>query len=188
MPRSRPFLFQEIAEKVLKLFLKYSGSILEAISITEEMPEKSVSNSAGIPEVFRKQFRFRRKSPKSREAIPEAPSSWAPRYAWQDLVEGQSVPAGLEIRLDLSGSGRKRARIPPSWRLQVWMPTWVTERARTRTSVLVCSARAQTHTRAHTCTYTGVVSSEPMYPRPLPSRSYKSRQPSWPQSNQSAYR
>ena len=45
-----------------------------------------------------------------------------PSYSWQQVLEGQSVPSGLEIALVLSagdGSGDREARIPPSWRIQV---------------------------------------------------------------------
>lgn len=43
-----------------------------------------------------------------------------PTYSWQRVADGQSVPGGLEVRMDLSGAG-KLARIPASWRLQIWL-------------------------------------------------------------------
>lgn len=43
-----------------------------------------------------------------------------PTYEWQTVPPLATVPAGLEIRMDLSG-GSKTARIPPSWRLQVYV-------------------------------------------------------------------
>ena len=48
------------------------------------------------------------------------PQIFEPRYEWQEIIDGQSVPAGLEIVLDMSGKG-KRGRIPPRWQLQIWM-------------------------------------------------------------------
>mmetsp|Transcript_4262 Transcript_4262/g.10115 ORF Transcript_4262/g.10115 Transcript_4262/m.10115 type:complete len:239 (+) Transcript_4262:52-768(+) len=46
---------------------------------------------------------------------------FVPTYEWQSLSESQSVPAGLEIRLPLDGVSQKEARIPPTWRLQLWL-------------------------------------------------------------------
>ena len=54
------------------------------------------------------------------EAQPAAaarPAELAPTYEWQDVAPGQSVPAGLEIRLSL-GEEQRLARIPATWRLQ----------------------------------------------------------------------
>ena len=75
--------------------------------------------------------------------------SFDPSYEWQDVKDGQSVPPGLEITMDLGGKkGRagskgdtggtggkggptsvsdeasgKRARISDPWRLQLWLPS-----------------------------------------------------------------
>jgi hypothetical protein len=75
---------------------------------------------------------------------------FAARYEWQAVLPGQSVPAGLEVRLDISAGlgtgqtdltssgggggggggeasagyahlGPRCARIPPVWRLKVWV-------------------------------------------------------------------
>lgn len=43
-----------------------------------------------------------------------------PTYEWQTVQPLQSVPAGLEIHLDLNGGGRL-ARIPALWRLQLYL-------------------------------------------------------------------
>eukprot|EP00238_Polyblepharides_amylifera_P005089 CAMPEP_0196593842 /NCGR_PEP_ID=MMETSP1081-20130531/76760_1 /TAXON_ID=36882 /ORGANISM="Pyramimonas amylifera, Strain CCMP720" /LENGTH=268 /DNA_ID=CAMNT_0041917949 /DNA_START=10 /DNA_END=816 /DNA_ORIENTATION=+ len=40
-------------------------------------------------------------------------------YEWTPVTSHQDIPAGLEVELPLDGSGKKRARIPPVWRLQV---------------------------------------------------------------------
>jgi len=48
------------------------------------------------------------------------PPQLAPSYEWQTVAGALELPAGLEVQLPLDG-GVKRARIPPSWRLQVWM-------------------------------------------------------------------
>jgi len=44
-----------------------------------------------------------------------------PSYEWQGIADGQEVPAGLEVHMDLWHDSRRRARIPPSWRLQLWV-------------------------------------------------------------------
>ena len=75
--------------------------------------------------------------------------SFDPSYEWQEVKDGQSVPPGLEITMDLGGKkGRagnkgdtggtggkggptsvsdeasgKRARISDPWRLQLWLPS-----------------------------------------------------------------
>jgi hypothetical protein len=43
-----------------------------------------------------------------------------PTYEWSQIAEGQVVPQGLEINMDLWHHA-KAARIPPVWRLQVWL-------------------------------------------------------------------
>eukprot|EP00753_Platysulcus_tardus_P006814 PLAT14601.1.p1 GENE.PLAT14601.1~~PLAT14601.1.p1 ORF type:complete len:329 (+),score=110.58 PLAT14601.1:83-988(+) len=53
------------------------------------------------------------------EAAPSAP--FHASYDWQPVLPGQSVPPGLEVQLPLDGSGAKRARIPATWQLQLWM-------------------------------------------------------------------
>jgi hypothetical protein len=47
-------------------------------------------------------------------------AGFVPSYAWRDLAQGEAVPAGLDVELPLDGR-RKRARIPPTWRLQLWV-------------------------------------------------------------------
>ena len=52
-----------------------------------------------------------------------APSSarFLPSYQWQFIPEGVTgVPPGLQVDLPLDGR-QKRARIPPTWQLQVWL-------------------------------------------------------------------
>ena len=52
-----------------------------------------------------------------------------PSYEWQSVPGGQSVPAGLEVQMQMqptsSRTGHARqpvlARIPPTWRLQLWL-------------------------------------------------------------------
>jgi hypothetical protein len=58
-------------------------------------------------------------------ALP-SPPAFDPSYEWQEVAEGATVPAGLEVRLQLhdenaAAAPPRLARIPPSWRLQVWM-------------------------------------------------------------------
>lgn len=53
-------------------------------------------------------------------AEDEAGGVFVPRYEWQDLPVDVQVPTGLELALDLT-TGRRRARIPPVWRLAVWV-------------------------------------------------------------------
>ena len=62
------------------------------------------------------------------QLLPAAASSshytpFIPSYDWQWLPEGEgvSVPPGLEIVLPLDGESLRRARIPPNWRLRVWV-------------------------------------------------------------------
>ncbi|CAM9523747.1 unnamed protein product, partial [Laminaria digitata] len=47
---------------------------------------------------------------------------FVPSYDWQRVYPWQSVPPGLEVVLPLDGVSEKRARIPPSWRLQLYVP------------------------------------------------------------------
>lgn len=47
---------------------------------------------------------------------------FVPSYEWQQVYPWQSVPPGLEVQLPLDGVGQKRARVPPSWRLQLYIP------------------------------------------------------------------
>ena len=53
-------------------------------------------------------------------ATPARPPEFEPSYEWQSVLPGQSVPAGLEIQLSL-GESHRRARIPATWRLQVYL-------------------------------------------------------------------
>jgi hypothetical protein len=45
--------------------------------------------------------------------------SFVASYDWQPLAPQQQVPPGLQVTLPWDGSGLRRARIPPVWRLQV---------------------------------------------------------------------
>lgn len=47
---------------------------------------------------------------------------FVPSYEWQQVYPWQSVPPGLEVQLPLDGVGQKLARVPPSWRLQLYVP------------------------------------------------------------------
>ncbi|CAM9445208.1 unnamed protein product, partial [Phaeothamnion confervicola] len=44
-----------------------------------------------------------------------------PSWEWEPVHPWQSIPPGLEISLPLDGSGAKSARIPPRFRLQLWV-------------------------------------------------------------------
>lgn len=46
-------------------------------------------------------------------------AAFVPSYEWQ--LAGDKVPPGLEIDMPLDGISSKRARIPPRWRLCVWV-------------------------------------------------------------------
>ena len=48
------------------------------------------------------------------------PIPFVPTYEWQHVRTGQILPAGLEIRMSLSGQGRM-ARIGNPWKLQLWV-------------------------------------------------------------------
>ena len=65
-------------------------------------------------------------------------NAFEPTYEWKPVLEGQGVPAGLDVKLELHGpaehadanaaDGRRQqqqhhriARIPQTWRLQVWL-------------------------------------------------------------------
>ena len=52
--------------------------------------------------------------------VVAAPPVFEPSYDWAPVLPGQAVPQGLDVRLDI-GEGGKTARIPPEWRLQVWL-------------------------------------------------------------------
>ena len=59
-------------------------------------------------------------------ALPVA-SRFEPSYEWTNVPDDASIPAGLEVKLVLQpdeATGARRpkvARIPPSWRLQLWL-------------------------------------------------------------------
>eukprot|EP00899_Mesostigma_viride_P024379 jgi/Mesvir1/5125/Mv15280-RA.2 len=58
-------------------------------------------------------------------ATGAGPAPFVPSYAWQAVPEGVNVPAGLEVRLPLDGSGTKEARIPDPWQLTFYPSrTW----------------------------------------------------------------
>eukprot|EP00240_Pyramimonas_obovata_P013100 CAMPEP_0118954004 /NCGR_PEP_ID=MMETSP1169-20130426/57550_1 /TAXON_ID=36882 /ORGANISM="Pyramimonas obovata, Strain CCMP722" /LENGTH=244 /DNA_ID=CAMNT_0006901571 /DNA_START=229 /DNA_END=960 /DNA_ORIENTATION=+ len=44
-----------------------------------------------------------------------------PSYDWQHIHTSQDIPAGMEVSMPLDGSGLKQARIPPLWRLQLYL-------------------------------------------------------------------
>ena len=57
-------------------------------------------------------------------------AAFVPTYAWQPVADGQSIPSGLEVKLQLHGGAenatdepppQRLARIPPTWRLQVYV-------------------------------------------------------------------
>ena len=48
------------------------------------------------------------------------PPVFEPSYEYAVVAKGQSIPQGLDVTMDLS-SGLHQARIPASWRLQVWL-------------------------------------------------------------------
>jgi hypothetical protein len=58
-------------------------------------------------------------TPTNRPLAPPA-AAFAPSYAWREVVGEAELPAGLEVELPLDGKP-KRARIPPSWQLAVWV-------------------------------------------------------------------
>ena len=53
------------------------------------------------------------------DVVPRGATEFVPDDEWRPVGE-QSVPAGLDIRLPLDGS-EKLARVPPSWRLQLFV-------------------------------------------------------------------
>ena len=58
-------------------------------------------------------------------ALPSPPPVFVPSYEWQNVAEGMTIPAGLDVKLELHAADETRklhmARIPPSWRLQLWL-------------------------------------------------------------------
>jgi hypothetical protein len=65
-------------------------------------------------------------------AFPALPLPFEPTYEWQPVLEGQGVPAGLDVKMELHGSSETQhaeanghhsrvARIPETWRLQIWL-------------------------------------------------------------------
>mmetsp|Transcript_11962 Transcript_11962/g.14479 ORF Transcript_11962/g.14479 Transcript_11962/m.14479 type:complete len:654 (-) Transcript_11962:78-2039(-) len=66
------------------------------------------------------------------QADPEAdPGEFVPTYEWQVIKNHQQIPAGLDIRVNINAgfggniensmANARRARIPPVWRLKVWV-------------------------------------------------------------------
>ncbi|CAM9523818.1 unnamed protein product, partial [Laminaria digitata] len=58
----------------------------------------------------------------STELAVVAQNDFSPSYEWQRVYPWQSVPPGLEVVLPLDGVSETRARIPPSWRFQLYVP------------------------------------------------------------------
>ena len=55
-------------------------------------------------------------------AVNVGDGTFHPTYEWQLLAaEALSVPPGLQVDLPLDGHSLRRARIPPVWRLRVWV-------------------------------------------------------------------
>ena len=52
-------------------------------------------------------------------ALVEALPNFVASYAWQQVPINSELPSGLDVELSLDGDGLRRARIPPTWRLQV---------------------------------------------------------------------
>lgn len=48
-----------------------------------------------------------------------AATPFVPTFDWSPIPQGVGIPPGLEVRLAVDGSGCRKARIPPRWRLQV---------------------------------------------------------------------
>lgn len=46
---------------------------------------------------------------------------YLPSYEWREVYPWQSIPPGLEVQLPLDGVTQRRARIPPCWRLQLYV-------------------------------------------------------------------
>ena len=62
-------------------------------------------------------------SPKANTQLDTvAREEFVPSYEWQRVHPWQSVPPGLEVVLPLDGVSEKRARIPASWRFQLYVP------------------------------------------------------------------
>jgi len=57
----------------------------------------------------------------SSHSSPQRCGVLVPSYEWQSLSDGCAVPPGLQVDLPLDGRSRPRARIPPRWRLRVWV-------------------------------------------------------------------
>jgi len=47
-------------------------------------------------------------------------------YDWQRVSDETPLPAGLDIRVDISGKAFRQVRIPPTWKLRLYVPEWRT--------------------------------------------------------------
>ena len=47
--------------------------------------------------------------------------AFEPCYEWKRVESGAELPQGLEVELPLDGASHQRARIPPTWQLQVYV-------------------------------------------------------------------
>lgn len=61
-------------------------------------------------------------SPVEEFVLENVEAEFVPTYEWKQLESYHTVPANLEIRLPLGPGGRKEARIPNPFRLQLAMP------------------------------------------------------------------
>ena len=59
---------------------------------------------------------------------PILQEGFEPTYEWQPIANGQAIPSGLEVQLTMheAADGSREppprlARIPPLWRLQIWL-------------------------------------------------------------------
>ncbi|CBN75641.1 expressed unknown protein [Ectocarpus siliculosus] len=104
--RSGPFCFEGLQQELPINGLEVGSHRLSAavVAPTQDGPTQQISEvtTAQINVVLQEDF--------------------APSYKWQQVYPWQSVPPGLEVQLPLDGVGQKRARVPPSWRLQLYVP------------------------------------------------------------------
>ncbi|CAM9237284.1 unnamed protein product [Choristocarpus tenellus] len=106
--RSGPFCFDDEAGN-----LPMEGLTIGSHSLSAAVVDADASPGEGILEII---------SPVTTTSFEVAlEEEFIPAYHWKPVHPGQTVPAGLEVVLPLDGSGERRARIPPTWRLQLYI-------------------------------------------------------------------
>lgn len=108
---SAPLLALPAPAKAPLLALPAPAKAASALALTAG-PSTTAGSGAAAPSAVATAQQQQQQSSKEVRA-------YVPSYEWEELEEGMSVPAGLEVVLSVDGSGGRRARIPPSWRLLV---------------------------------------------------------------------